>query len=334
MTPTPHQQLMGLITGYWRSQAVYVAAKLGIADLLADGSRDVAGLAKSVECDEDALFRLLRALASIGVFEEIEPRTFSLTPMAEVLRSDVEGSQRALALMMGEEQYQAWGELLYSVRSGNPGFDHRFGQPIFDYLGERPEQARIFDAAMTGIHGRETAAVLEAYDFSEVDVLADIGGGNGSKISAVLERYPEMQGLLFDLPHVVEHARESLEQTGLADRCRFEGGSFFESVPGGANAYLLRHIIHDWDDERSLTILKNIREVIPDDGRLLIVEAVIPPGNDPFPAKFLDLTMLVIPGGKERTREEYEALFAEAGFSLSQIVPTSTEMSVIEGRPA
>ena len=143
-----------------------------------------------------------------------------------------------------------------------------------------------------------------------------------------------MQGLLFDLPHVVERAREKLEQAGLADRCRFEGGSFFESVPSGADSYLLRHIIHDWDDGRSLTILKNIREVIPDDGRLLIVEAVIPPGNDPFPAKFLDLTMLVIPGGKERTREEYEALYAEAGFTLSQIVPTSTDMSVIEGRPA
>ena len=312
--PNAPQKLTSIITGYWRSQAVYVAARLGIADLLAHGPRNVSDLADDAGCDEDALFRLLRALAGIGVFAETEPRTFAMTPLAEPLREDAENSQRALALMMGEEQYQAWGDLLYSVRTGETAFEKRFGQPIFEYLSAHPQKARIFDAAMTGIHGREAAAVVEAYDFSSVNVLADVGGGNGSQITTVLQRHPAIQGILYDLPHVVEHARRWIEDAGLKDRCRLEGGSFFDAVPDGADAYLLRHIIHDWNDDRSLVILQNIRRVIPSHGRLLIVESVIPPGNDPLPAKFLDLTMLVVPGGKERTREEYASLLAAARF--------------------
>jgi hypothetical protein len=249
------------------------------------------------------------------------------------LRSDVPQSQRALARMMGAEQYQTWGDLLYSVQTGEKAFDRRFGKPIFDWLAEHPDKAEIFDGAMTGIHGRETGAVIDAYDFSDTRVLADVGGGNGSNLIAVLQANPQLRGMLFDLPHVVERARLHVEAAGLTDRCTLHGGSFFEAVPAGADAYLMRHIIHDWDDELSRTILWNIRKVIPADGKLLIVEAVIPPGNDPFPMKFLDLTMLTIPGGKERTREEYETLFRESGFALSRIVPTATDMSVIEGRP-
>jgi hypothetical protein len=332
--PTHAARNLGqIIMAYWHSQAVYVAAELGIADHLSRGPRTADELASACSAHPDALFRLLRALASIGIFQEISPCTFVLTPLAEGLRSDVPDSQRALAQMMGAEQYQAWGDLLYSVQTGKIAFDRRFGKPIFDYLSDHPDKARIFDAAMTGIHGAETQAVLDAYDFSDVRVLADIGGGNGSNLVTVLSRYPSLQGILFDLPHVVERAQSAVNSAGLADRCRLIGGNFFEDVPVQADAYLLRHIIHDWDDERSTTILRKIRDRIPADGRLLLIEAVIPPGNEPFATKFLDLTMLLIPGGKERTWEEYEELLHSARFEIHRVVPTSTEMSVIEAHP-
>lgn len=332
MTGTaPHQQLDQLISGYWVSQAIYAAAKFGIADQLAQGPRSVVDLSQATATDPDALYRLLRALASVGIFEERESRCFALTPLAEPLRSDVPGSKRALSLMMGGNQFRAWAEIAYSVETGRTAFEHLFGQPIFDYLGEHPEEARIFDAAMTGIHGREAAAVLEGYDFSGIERLADIGGGNGSQIAAVLQRHPRMKGVLFDLPHVVERARGPLESAGLLDRCELVGGSFFEAVPPGADAYLMRHIIHDWNDEQALTILRNCHAAMSPHSRLLVVESVIPPGNEPFGGKFLDLVMLLIPGGKERTEVEYRTLFEQAGFALSRIVATESEVSVIEG---
>jgi hypothetical protein len=235
--------------------------------------------------------------------------------------------------MAGGEQFQAWGDLLYSVRTGQTAFERRFGMPVFDFLTANPEQAQVFDGAMVGIHGRETAAVIAAYDFSPIKVLADIGGGNGSNLSAILQANATMRGILFDLPHVVERARAAVESAGVANRCELVGGSFFQDVPAGTDTYVMRHIIHDWDDEKSRTILRCIRRRIPAQGRLLIVEAVIPPGNEPFDAKFLDLTMLAIPGGKERTCEEYDALLSSTGFRLARIVPTTTEISVIESVP-
>ncbi len=323
-------QLDRMITGYWASQAIYAAAKFDIAEHLSGGPVSVDELAAATSTNPDALYRLLRALARLGIFVEEAPRTFSLTPMAALLRSDAPGSKRALALMAGDEQYVAWSEIEYSIRTGKKAFDKVFGKPIFDYLGEHPDKARIFDAAMTGVHGRESDALVAAYDFSAFGVLADIGGGNGTLISTVLKQHPAMQGILFDLPHVVDRARANVEAHGVADRCELVGGSFFEAVAPGANAYMMRHIIHDWDDEKSLTILRNIHRVMPDDGKLLVVESVIPPGNDPFGGKLLDLVMLLIPGGKERTEAEYRELFSTAGFELTRIVPTATEVSVIE----
>lgn len=327
----PHQQLDGMITGYWVSQAIYAAAKFDIADLLKDGPRTVEQLAEATSTNADALYRLLRALASVGVFAEAEPRTFLLTPLAEPLRNDVEGSKRALSLMMGDEQFHAWTEIDYSIRTGKTSFEKVFGKPVFDYLADCPDKARIFDAAMTGIHGRESNALLDAYDFAGIGMVADVGGGNGSQTSAVLQKHTAMQGILFDLPHVVERAKERIAAAGLADRCRLVGGNFFESVPDGADAYMLRHIIHDWDDEKALTILRNCHRAMPAHGKLLVVESVIPPGNEPFGGKLLDLVMLLIPGGKERTEEEYRTLFEKAGFELSRIVPTDSEISVVEG---
>jgi len=321
-----------LISGYWVSQAVYAAAKLGLADLLKDGPRSAADLAAASGTKPELLFRLLRALASVGVFAETTSGVFTLTQTAALLQSDVAGSQRDLALMMGEEHYEVWGRLVEALQTGKNAFEKQCGLPIFDYLAKHPEKGKIFDAAMVGIHGRETAAVLDAYDFSGIDKLVDVGGGNGSKLAAILRRYPSLRGLLYDLPHVVERARPQLQAAGVADRCETVGGNFFENVPNGGDAYLMRHIIHDWNDEQSLTILRNIHRAMVDDGRLLLVESVIPPGNEPFGAKFLDLTMMLIPGGKERTEVEYRALYEAAGFTLTHIVPTSTEISVIEGR--
>jgi ubiquinone/menaquinone biosynthesis C-methylase UbiE len=327
------QQLRQLISGCWNSQCVYVAAKLGIADLLAEGPRPVDELAAKAGAHRAALYRVLRALASMGVFVEEPHATFALTPAASLLRSEVPGSQRAIALMLGEEHYRAWGELLYSVKTGKPAFDKVFGQPLFEFLSERPEQAAIFDQAMVGVHGRETAAILDAYDFSAFSSVADIGGGNGSNLTGILQRYPRLHGTLFDLPGVIGRAGKNIEKAGLSDRVHLVDGNFFESIPAGADAYFMRHIIHDWDDEKSHRILENIRRVITEHGRLLVVESVIPPGNEPFFGKLLDVTMLVVPGGQERTEEEYRTLFGKAGFRLSRIVPTQAEVSVIEGVP-
>src|SRR5262245_16443721 len=201
-----YQQLDQMITGYWNSQAIYAAAKFGLADQLKDGPQTVEALAGATSTNPDALYRLLRALASIGIFSEGESRQFSLTPLAEPLRSDIAGSKRALALMCGDEQFRAWAEIDYSLSTGKIAFDKVFGKPLFDYLADHPDKARIFDAAMVGVHGRESNAVLKAYDFSEIGVVADIGGGNGSQLSAILKKHNRIKGILFDLPHVIERA--------------------------------------------------------------------------------------------------------------------------------
>lgn len=324
-------QMGRMISGYWASQAIFVAVKLQLADLLKDGPLSIDVLAAKTATKPELLYRVLRALASVGVFAEQANKTFALTPLANLLRTDVENSQHALAVMMGEEHYLVWGQLLDILHTGENAFEKLYDKPIFDYLADHPDKGRIFDEAMVGIHGRETAAVLDAYDFSGIKVLADVGGGNGSKLTAILKRYPSLRGILFDLPHVLERAAPKIREAGVADRCTLVGGSFFESVPAGADAYLMRHIIHDWNDDQSLTILRNCHRAMQPGHKLLLVESVIPPGNGPFGAKFLDLTMMLIPGGKERTEDEYRRLYHDAGFELTRIVPTSTEISVIEG---
>lgn len=332
--PAPAQQLTMMITGFWISSAIYVAAKLRIADLLKDGPQTVERLAEQSESNGPSLRRLLRALASVGVFAEEREGVFRLTPMAELLRSDVPGSQWALSIMFGEEMYQAYGNLLGTVRTGDTAFDTVVGRPLFAFMQQHPEKAAIFDRAMVGIHGPETAAMLDAYDLSNVKTLADIGGGNGSVLIETLRRYPNVRGVLYDLPAVVERAKWELAAAGVGERVQAIGGDFFESVPVGADLYVLRHIIHDWDDAKSIQILRNIRGAIGTRGRLILVENVIPPGNDPCPGKLLDLTMLAITGGLERTRPEYERLLERAGFRLTRIVPTTADVSVIEAVPA
>jgi hypothetical protein len=329
------QRLLGqMISGGWIAQAVHATAKLGIPDLLEAGARTAADLAQATGTHARSLFRLLRALASLGLFVEKPDGTFALTPVGFGLTSAAPGSQRALAIMAGDEQHRAWGEILYSLRTGKPAFEHAHGKPLFAYLAEHPEQARTFDAAMTSAHGAETRAMLNAYDLSGVRTLVDVGGGNGSTLCGILARYPGLKGVLFDRPDVVERARANLEAAGLAGRCATAGGSFFESVPPGGDAYLLRHIIHDWDDAEALAILRNCRKVMAPGARLLVVESMIPPGNNPCFGKLLDLVMLVVPGGLERTEAEYRQLYKDAGFRLTRVVPTEQEVSVIEGAPA
>jgi len=319
-----------LIAGYFVSQAIYVAAKLGIADRLADGPQYADQLARDIGAHDRSLYRLLRALASVGFFAEDVDGRFSLTPLANLLRSDVPGSQRATVLMMVGQFYDSWGGLLDSVRTGRPAYETIHGRSFFDYLADNQDQAQVFDDAMTARNDRKTTAMLEAYDLADIRVLADIGGGNGSTLTIVLKRYPEMAGVLFDRPGVVERARAGIEREALAGRCRIVGGNFLERIPEGADAYLLRHILHNWDDERASVILSRVRNAMPDTATVLVVERVIPKGNEYLFGKSMDLNMLVMLGGVERTDEEFRQLFKRVGLNLTRIVPTEAEVSVIE----
>ncbi len=325
--------LLPLLTAYWKSMALHVAARLGVADLLREQPRSADELAPALRVHPQALHRLLRALASDGVFEEDANSRFALTPLSRRLLSGTPDSQRSAAITMGEEHYRVWGELLYSIQTGEPAWDRVIGQPVFEYFANNPRAAQLFDETMTGIHGAETAAMLDAYDFSPFSTLVDVGGGAGGMLLAILQRYPRLQGVLFDREHVVARARQHIEAAGLQGRCRTTAGNFFASVPPGGDAYIMRHIIHDWNDEQALTILRHCRAVLPATGRLLLVESVIAPGNAPCPAKYLDLTMLLIPGGMERTESQFRTLLGQASFRLERLVPTPSSVQVIEAVP-
>jgi hypothetical protein len=332
--PQPWQQLTQMITGSWVSRAIYVAAKLRIADHLKDGPREAEGLAAAAGVAPGPLYRLLRALAGVRVFAQEADGRFRLNPLAELLREGGTESLRAVAVLIGEEHERCWDDLLETVRTGEPAFDRLYGRPYFDHLGGHPEQARTFDAAMTSFSGRAMRALLDAYDLSDVATLADVGGGLGTNLAAALGRYPALRGLLFDRPQVVARARPLLQEAGLADRCRVEGGDFFEAVPGGADAYLLGHILHDWDDARAGLILDNLRRAMAAGAKLLLLEHVLPEGDGQAFGKLLDLHMMVLLGGLERTEAEYRRLFAAHGFRLTRVVPTAGDLSVVEGRPA
>ena len=325
-------QLTQILLGSLASQTLYVAAKLGIADLLVDGPQPVSELARATETDAPSLYRVLRALASLGIFAEQDERTFAMTPAAELLRSDVPNSLRDVAIFWGEDwHWEVWGKILYSVRTGKSAWAQIHDGQVFEYFEKNPEAGRIFDRAMTSFSGLAAKAVVEAYDFSGINTLIDIAGGQGRLLAGVLQNNPSMRGILFDLPHVIAGARDIVGGTSVSDRVEFVTGDFFVSVPAGGDAYIMKHIIHDWDDERSLTILRNIRHAMNPGGRVLVVEAVIADGNGQDFGKLLDIEMLVSPGGKERTAAEYEDLFRRAGLRLTRIIPTKSPYSVIEG---
>ena len=329
-----NDKLLELMTATHAFAAVCAVAELGVVDLMpASGSRPVGELALESKCDEQHLFRTLRLLASHGFFKETEPRTFALTPVGASLRGDADESTREGWRMLHRVFTKSQQELVKGLQTGNTPLTSGLGAPLFEFLGSHPTDAAIFDAGMTAIHGPETSAMLKAYDFSSIKTLADIGGGNGTLMIEALKRHNDLQGIVFDLGHATKRARANLKAAGVAERCQVVTGNFFEEIPAGADAYLFRHTIHDWTDDQCVSILEGCRKVIPAEGRLLVVEAVVPPGNDRSPAKDFDFAMLLFSGGRERTEDEYHALFESAGFELKGITPTDSPVSVVEGRP-
>jgi O-methyltransferase domain len=333
MSQQLNEELSRIMHAAALSRAVCAIAELGVADLVHPGQpQPVAHLATASRTHEPSLYRTLRYLASHGLFRETENRHFDHTPLSAALRTDAPGSYRAGAQLF-HHLFAGWDGLHHSIQTGEPGFNKVFGAPIFDYIQAHPEMGPVFDAGMTSLNFYETSAMLDAYDFSGINILADIGGGNGSLLCAVLARYPHMKGILFDLGHVVGRAKEKLKAASLAERCVVMEGSFFDSIPSGADAYLFRHIIHDWTDLQCTQILGHCRKVIPANGKLLLVDSVVPAGNAPSPSKNMDITMLTFPGGQERTEVEFRSLLKACGFELRSIAPTTTSISVLEGKP-
>jgi O-methyltransferase domain/Dimerisation domain len=333
--PPLHVQMIQMATAFWVSKLLYVAAKLGLADRLADGPKSAEALAGPTGTHAPSLHRVMRTLASLGVLTEDGDHQFALTPLGATLKSGAPGAARATVLTLsGDWVWNGFGALLYSVETGKSAVEKTLGEPIFDWLGKHPEDASLFSETMIGFHGMEPAAIAAAYDFSGLKTLVDVGGSSGHLLTTIVASRAELRGTLFDLPHVVRDAPALIGALGLADRVTIEAGSFFDTVPSGGDAYLLSHIIHDWSEDQCLTILGNCRKAMKADGKLLIVEMVLPSGNVPHPGKMLDMMMLVGPGGRERTESEYQALLDQAGFRLTRVVPTASPVSVIEAVPA
>ena len=316
---------------YAFSQALYVAATLGIADLVAASPTTAVELAKATNTHAPSLYRVLRLLAGAGVFVEREDGRFALTPAAGCLRRDVPGSMRQLITLWGAEEYRAFGDLIHSVKTGLPAFDHAYGMGIFQYLSQNPAAGKIFNEALTEWGGQNHAAVVKAYGFSGFRKIIDVGGGHGALITTILKANPHLRGVLFDQPSVVEGGKGQIEAAGLTDRCEAVGGDFFDFVPAGADVCCLSLVIHDWDDDQSLAILKNCRRALPAGATLLLLEVLVGPRNEPDWGKISDVYMLVLTSGRERTVAEYGALLADAGFKLTKTVPTESVMTVIEG---
>ena len=330
----PHAQLIQMCIASWASAVVYAAAKLGLADQLATEPKNAAELAGPMRMHAPSLYRLMRTLASLGVLTERDAQRFALTPLGEALKTGAPGSARATLIAFGGTFWHGWEEILYSLETGKTGFDKAHGMPLFEYLRQHPADASYFSEAMVGFHGDEPPAVAEAYDFSRFTNVVDVGGATGNLLAAILSRHTGPRGVLFDRPHVVLDAPTLLKAHGVEERVMIEAGDFFETVPAGGDAYVLSHVIHDWNEDQCLTILGHCRKVIKADGRLLIVEMVLPAGDTPHPGKVLDMVMLVFPGGQERTEVEYASLLGKAGFRLSRVVPTASAVSVVEAVPS
>jgi len=319
--------------GLRASQALYVAAKLNIADHLAQGPLDADELSKVAEVDAAALGRVKRALCSLDVFAQSPTGKFSLNSTAELLRSDVPDSYRAAVLFsVGEVRWRCWSDLLGTVRAGGGGAERTLGMSLFDFYAGHPEESQIHDQAMRATSAAQAAAIVGAFDFSQAGVVIDVGGGTGELLATVLAANSLLRGILFDLPHVVAHARSVFADSGVLDRQQTMGGSFFESVPAGGNIYLLKTVIHDWDDTRATAILANCRRAMTAGGKLLIIERELPEIGEPgqtAEAFLLDLEMLVMtPGGRERTRREFARLLSDTQFKLARIVPTVSPVSI------
>ncbi|MGE5830182.1 MAG: methyltransferase [Micromonosporaceae bacterium] len=323
------QRVRLLITGYRVSQAVHAAAVLGLSDFLAREPLSVVDLAAAAGCDTRSLHRLLRALTSVEMYQELPDGRFTNTPLSDQLRSDVEGNARGLAASVGRPYtWQAWSALVDNVRTGENAFSSVHGQTNWEFLAQHPEESAIFDAAMTSNSDHAAASILQAYDFGRFDSIVDVAGGRGALLAAILGRHPSLRGVLFDQPHVVSGAAELLQEAGVHDRCRIVGGDMFDEVPAGADAYVMKAILHDWEDPQARAILHTCRRAMTDTATLLVVERLLDAADRI--AAFADLTMMVGPGGLERTTAEYADLFTAAGLRLTRTVATTSEWVVIE----
>lgn len=337
----PSQVVLQFASAYVPCSALWVAAELKIADLIGTGSKPVAELAKTRDVNEDALFRILRLLSMVGIFTETEPRHFALTPPAELLRTDHPQSMRDTVIWLADPlHFNIAAELLHSVRTGQPTVEHLTGKPAFEYISSNELEFHRFHRAMTNLSAMAVAAALEAYDFSEFSNIVDVGGGHGFAICSILKKYPQMRGILFDLKDIVPGADQRIRELGIEERCHTISGDFFEAVPDGGDVYFMKHILHDWTDAQATTILRNCRRAMDSrrdgnrPGKVVLLEFVVPPGNQPHPSKIIDIEMLFFPGGRERMEHEWRELFAGAGFRLARIVPTQSPFSVIEAEVA
>ncbi|HKW16843.1 MAG TPA: methyltransferase [Terriglobales bacterium] len=333
--PDPAQLLLQMSTGYVVSAALWVAAELKVADVMGASAKPVAELARKTKTNEDALFRTLRLLAMVGIFAETEPRYFALTPSAELLRSDHRQSMRDTVVWLADPfHYKVAAEMLHSVRTGQPTVEHVTGKPAFEYFASDKVEFDRFHRAMTNLSAMAVSAALEAYDFSGCDTIVDVGGGHGFAICEILRKYPQMKGVLFDLKDIVPGADQRIRELGLEKRCRTEHGDFFKAVPKGCDIYFMKHILHDWTDEQATTILRNCRTSFESQGKrsgkIVLLEFVVPRGNEPHPSKVIDIEMLFFPGGRERMENEWRDLFSRAGFRPTRIVPTKSPFRVIE----
>ncbi len=322
----PQETMLNLIGGFWIARSIYLAAKLGVADVFDDQPKTIAQLAAATNTEPRSLYRLMRALASVGIFTEASDRCFALTSLGATLKSDTPGSMRYVAMaQMGDDHSLGWSNGLHSLRTGETAFNAAAGMPIWDYYAQHPEAGQVFSQSMTNIGTPVAQAVAASYNFSEFNIIVDIGGAQGSLISTIMRSHPHLKGILFDLPEII--ATVSVDEN-----IQPIAGNFFEFVPPEGDAYLLRMIIHDWDDEKSSIILKNCHQAMPDHAKLLLVESIIPTGDEPSLAKFVDMLMLMMTGGRERTEEEYRSLLRSSGFELTQVIPLPAmlNLSIIE----
>jgi SAM-dependent methyltransferase len=327
----PQVRMLQIITGYWLSQAVGTAARFGVADELAERPRTISELAAAVGAQQQALFRLLRMLASIGVFTMDEQGRFGLTPLGDTLRSGVPGSVKNFAIAETTPgHWLPWGEMYDAIKTGKPRCKPALGMELWDWYSKNPEEGEYFNRAMGDLSAAVSDDVVRIYEFAKFKKVMDVGGAHGILLAAILKANPEMSGVLFDLPRVTATARDSLETQRIAQRCEVVTGDFFESIPSGADIHVLKQVIHDWSDKESTTILRNCHKALKPEGKLLLVEMVIPPDNSPSMAQAMDLNMLVLLTGRERTESEYRALLAAGGFKIERVIPTHTGFSVIE----
>ena len=324
---------MRLINGYQVSQAIHVATVLGIADLLKNGSRTASELAKATDTHPSSLYRVLRALASVGVFKEGSGKRFDLTPMGKCLQSGADNPVGAWAMFIGHPIWEAWGDLLYSVKTGKSAFKHVHSVDVWKYRKLHPEAGKTFDRTMTANARRTAVAVATSYDFGKFKRVVDVGGGHGALLAEILKRHRSVCGVLFDQPHVVANAKKALQDAGVSGRCRTIGGDFFVEVPADGDVYILEHILNDWDDARARAVLRTCRRAFKKDTRLLVATHLVASPNEGPDVKFRDLHMLVSPGGRKRTRGEYKALLNASGFTLLSVVRSGHEVSLLEARP-